>query len=55
MRIAAVARFCHRKIVCVSGITPVIGRSAGGMEDLVACSSAAEDERPRAQTLPRPR
>ena len=55
MRIAAITRFCQRKIVCVSGITPVIGSSAAGIDDFVACSSAADDESPSAHTLPRPR
>ena len=52
---AAIDMLCQRKIVCVSGITPVIGSSAGGIDDFVACSSAADDERPSAQTLPSPR
>src|SRR5947208_3064604 len=46
---------CQRKIVCVSGITPVIGSSDAGIDDFVACSSAADDESPSAQTLPSPR
>ena len=46
---------CQRKIVSVSGITPVIGSSAGGIIDFVAIIIAGEDERPSDQTLPRPR
>ena len=41
MRIAAMVRLCHRKMVWLRGMTPVIGRSAGGIADFVACSSAA--------------
>ena len=52
---AAIVMLCQRKIVCVSGITPVIGRSAAGIDDFVACRSAADDDNPSAQTLPSPR
>src|SRR5450759_3742533 len=55
MRTAAVARLCQRKIVSDSGRTPVTGRRAFGMADGVACRRAAEEERPKAHTLPRPR
>jgi len=36
-------------------ITPVTGSSDGGIADRVAWSSAADEERPSAHTLPRPR
>ena len=36
-------------------MTPVIGRSLSGIDERVAWSSAADDDRPRAQTLPSPR
>jgi hypothetical protein len=55
MRIPAKVRFCHSRIVSVSGITPVVGSRAAGMAEGVACMSAADEESPRAQTLPRPR
>lgn len=52
---SASTMLCQRKIVCVSGMTPVIGRSEAGIEDFVAWSNAADEERPSAQTLPSPR
>src|SRR4051794_16992137 len=55
INVPASASDCQRKIVCVSGITPVIGSSDAGIDDFVACSSAADDESPSAHTLPSPR
>jgi hypothetical protein len=46
---------CHRKIVSVNGSTPVISSRPGGIEAGLACSCAAEELRPIAQTAPRPR
>ena len=46
---------CHRKIVCVNGMTPVIASNAGGMLAGFACSCAAEDDNPIAHTDPMPR
>ena len=55
MRTTAVTMLCQRKIVCDSGSTPEIGSSEAGIDPLVAMSSAADDDRPSAHTLPRPR
>ena len=55
IRMIAVTMLCHRKIVRESGSTPEIGSSEAGIDPLVAMSSAADDDRPSAQTLPRPR
>lgn len=46
---------CHKNRVCVSGISPLIANSDGGIDDLVAISIAADDESPIAHTAPRPR
>src|SRR5581483_10462798 len=45
---------CQRKMVSVNGMTPVTERMAGGMLPGFACSWAAEDDRPNAQTEPNP-
>ena len=55
IRMTVVAMLCHKKSVWVSGIRPLMLNSHGGMADLVAISMAAEEERPIAQTAPRPR
>src|SRR5207245_2420207 len=55
IRIAAITRLCQRKIVWPSGMTPVTGSSEGGIADRVAWSRAADEDRPRAHTLARPR
>ena len=41
----------QRKMVLVSGISPLIASSLGGSALLVAISIAAEDERPSAHTV----
>ena len=46
---------CHRKMVSENGITPVIGSSAFGRLAALACSCAADDDRPMAQVAPSPR
>jgi hypothetical protein len=46
---------CHRKIVSVNGITPVTWTRPGGMLAGFACSCAADDDKPIAQTAPNPR
>ena len=46
---------CHRKIVWLNGITPVIASRAGGMLAGFACNCAADEDSPIAQTEPRPR
>ena len=46
---------CHRKIVCVNGITPVIASNSFDMLAALAWNCAAVDDRPSAQTAPRPR
>ena len=43
------------KRVWVSGITPLISNSFGGMAPLVAMSRAADEDNPRAQTAPNPK
>ena len=45
----------HKKSVWVSGMSPLILNSEGGIADFVAISIAAEDDSPMAQTAPRPR
>jgi hypothetical protein len=55
IRTAVVAMLCDKKSVCVRGISPLIAKSDGGIDDLVAISIAADDESPMAQTAPRPR
>jgi len=52
---AVVAMLCHKNSVRVSGINPLIANSDGGIDDLVAISIAADDDRPIAHTAPRPR
>ena len=49
------AKDCHRKIVSLNGITPVIANSALGMLAGFACNWAADEERPMAQDAPSPR
>ena len=46
---------CHRKIVSENGITPVIGSRLLGRLAGLACSCAAEEDRPIAQVAPSPR
>ncbi len=46
---------CQRKMVSLKGMTPVIGRSDFGRLFALAWSCAAEEDRPIAQTAPRPR
>ena len=41
----------HRKMVLVSGMSPLMANSLGGSELLVAISMAADEEIPRAQTI----
>src|SRR5450432_3199750 len=55
IRTAVNANDCHRKIVSVKGITPVIASSGLGMLAGFACNWAADDERPIAHEAPRPR
>ena len=54
-RTVAMTSDCHRKIVSLNGMTPVTFNSAGGMLPAFACSCAADDDRPSAQTEPVPR
>ena len=44
----------HRKMVLVSGISPLMANSLGGSALLVAISIAAEDESPSAHTVAPP-
>ena len=46
---------CHKKIVSVNGIMPVIDRIDGGKLAGLACNCAADDDSPSAHTAPRPR
>ena len=55
IRTAAMVSDCQVRIVAPKSSTPVISSSSGGSDAGVACSWAAEDERPSAQTAPRPR
>ena len=55
MSAAARSRLCQRKRVWDNGITPVTASSGAGITERVACSWAADDDSPSAQTLPRPR
>ncbi|MNT90014.1 hypothetical protein D3C72_2308420 [compost metagenome] len=55
IRASSITPDCHRKIVCVKGITPVIDRIEGGRLAGLACNCAADDDRPNAHTAPRPR
>ncbi len=49
------SRLGQRKIVWVSGISPLIANSDGGIALYVAIISAADDDSPIAQTAPSPR
>ena len=51
----AIAIDCHRKMVSVKGITPVMFRMLLGRLLALACSCAAEELRPSAQVAPMPR
>ena len=55
MTMTAVTMLCQRNKVWVSGMSPLMANSEGGMADLVAISIAAEDERPSAHTEQVPR
>ena len=46
---------CQRKMVWVKGMTPVIDRIDGGRLAGLACNCAADDDKPKAHTAPRPR
>jgi hypothetical protein len=54
IRMTRVRRDCQVKIVVPKSRIPVIFSRAGGSEAAVACSCAAEEDSPRAQTAPRP-
>ena len=51
----AIAEATRRGKLRPNSVDSLTGRSAAGIVDGVACRSAAEDDNPRAQTLPRPR
>ena len=51
---AVIAMLCHRNRVRVSGISPLMANSDGGIADLVAISMAADDDSPMAHTAPEP-
>jgi hypothetical protein len=51
----ATTRLCQRPSVWLSGMTPLIRSIASGREAGAAMISAADEERPSAQTLPTPR
>src|ERR1700676_991694 len=55
IRIAVVTKLGQRKIVCESGMIPLIASSEGGIAAFVAMSIAADDESPIAQVTPSPR
>ena len=52
--IAAMVSDCQVRMVSPKSSTPVILSRSGGSDSGVAWSWAAEDERPSAQTAPRP-
>jgi hypothetical protein len=52
---ATITNDCHMKIVSVKGITPVIGSRLLGRLAALACSSAADEDRPIAQVAPSPK
>ena len=54
IRMAHVSSDCQVKMVLPKSRTPVTSSRAGGSDAAVACSCAAEDDKPRAQTAPRP-
>ena len=54
IRMARVSSDCQVKIVVPKSRMPVIFSSAGGSDAAVACSCAAEEDSPSAQTAPRP-
>ena len=55
IRTAAIVSDCQVRIVAPKSSTPVISSSSGGSEAGVACNCAADDDKPSAQTEPRPR
>src|SRR5258708_25424894 len=55
IKITVVAMLCHKKSVCVSGISPLMLNSDAGIALFVAISIAAEDDSPIAHTPPSPR
>ena len=55
IRTAAITSDCQVRIVAPKSSTPVISSSSGGSDAGVACSCAADDDRPSAHTAPRPR
>ena len=50
-----ITKDCHMKIVSENGMTPVMASSGFGRLPALACSWAAEEERPSAQVAPSPR
>src|SRR5260370_1566635 len=48
-RTANIRSDCHRKIVCVNGMTPVMSMTGFGRLAALACSWAADELRPNAQ------
>ena len=54
IRMTRVSSDCQVKMVVPKSRTPVIFSRAGGSDAAVACSCAAEDDSPSAQTAPRP-
>src|ERR1039457_3551728 len=52
---AVITNDCHMKIVSVKGITPVIASRLLGTLAGLACSCAADEDRPIAQVAPSPR
>ena len=54
IRIAAIVSDCQVRMVSPKSRTPVIFSRSGGSDSAVACSCAAEEDRPSAQTAPSP-
>ena len=54
MMTAVASRLCHSSSVCVRGIKPLMANNAGGIDDLVAISIAADEDNPIAHTDPLP-
>ena len=54
IRTAAMGSDCQVRMVSPKSSTPVILSRSGGSDSGVACSWAADDESPSAQTAPRP-
>ena len=54
IRTAAIVSDCQVRMVSPKSRTPVIFSSSGGSDSAVACSWAADEEKPSAQTAPSP-